>query len=315
MTSGVRETARGVRRLAALASGLTVARRARAPRRRDSQASGAPAGSEHRAQESVERAKPNSHGAGEPGASTGESSSRNGSPNGSSGGATFDRTREEPTAAAREPDQVDASRRPAPRQGSPWKVDFFGVLRRRWWIISLCVVFVPIGPLIWIIGEQPTYRSQSLIAVAPPAPEEPDYVYVPAFETARTVRDVLLSRGVAIDTSEALGGQPSASEVEERISAEAEPEGWQTIELSSEGPSQEAAQDLNQAVIDAALPAARRAARARSRIVTAVGPSPGESIERARWPQVIVVIGLVGLIGLILATVVDVIAALRRSTE
>lgn len=197
---------------------------------------------------------------------------------------------------------------------SPWRVDVLGVLRRRWWIIVGCLVLLPIVPIVWLLDEEPVYRSESLVAVAPPPPKEPDYIYVPAFETARTARDVILSRGVAVEASDALGGEPSADEIEARISATAEPEGWQSIAVSSEGASPEAARELNEAVVDAALPAARTAVRPESRVVTAVPPDVGESIDRAAWPLILAVIGVAGLmIGLLIATSVDVGAQLRRS--
>lgn len=201
------------------------------------------------------------------------------------------------------------------REGAAWKVDVLGVLRRRWLIIVACALLIPMGPIFWVLGEEPTYRSESLIAVAPPEPKEPDYPYVPAFETARTVRDVVLSQGVAADASAAMGGQPSASDIQERVSAEAEPKGWQTVAVRTDASSPAAAQELNQVVVDAALPSSREAVREGSRVVVAVTAGAGEPLDRPKWPQVLAIVGLALLIGLVIATIVDMIAAVRGARE
>ncbi len=207
--------------------------------------------------------------------------------------------------------------REAPPQPNPppgRALDVWRIIRQRWWIVAIAAVVLAIAPLGLVLTADPEYRSEALVAVAPPEPVEPDYAYVPAFETSRTVRDVLVSRGVAVATSDALGGDPTPDEVQSRVAVTSEPDGWQTIAVRADGPSAEEARLLASTLVGTGLPPARDAVRERSRVVVAVPASQGQAIPDSPWVAVAAVIGLSVLAGFLVAVLVDVVARTRRHT-
>ena len=223
-----------------------------------------------------------------------------------------------PQTARSEVEEAPAQQEAEPPDPGPpprWSLDVWRIARERWPVAAICTVALSIAPLALVLTADATYRSEALVAVAPPQPVEPDYAYVPAFETNRTVRDVLVSDGAAVATSDALGGEPTPDEVQARVAVTSEPDGWQTITVRADGPSAEEARLLAATLVRTGLPSARSAVRTRSRVVLAVPASEGQPVPDSPWVNVAAVLGLSLLAGFLVAVLVDLVARTRRRTR
>jgi capsular polysaccharide biosynthesis protein len=170
-------------------------------------------------------------------------------------------------------------------------VSLVAALRRQRLLMAVVGVLIAVAVAAGLATRPPVYRSVAVVTVAPPPPAPPDYGYIPAFETARTARDIVQSPAVADEVARRLGGRLTPGEVASRIDVTAG-SGWQTLTIVNEDGSPTDAEALARASLEIGLTAAADALPENSQLEPAGRPSAATEVRRPLALQVVMVLGV-----------------------